>query len=221
MVAQFTFRIVPTLHTLQVIRAAWVAPCRYTSKFLFPPCRQSQYNLLLYICIHRHHDKARAIAVPQRRVNTRKGVARFVVYERWYKFLTARRLPKIKSHYKEARNFEYTYMRNPKRLESPVVYVTVVTIRKVNCATIYRRFIAVCLRQVLSSMRTQPDSSKINLARQKKNGPNFCTVKNGVQARFNRRARTPSPIHMLASQGSSRSSAPIAATRKFLDRHQP
>src|SRR6267378_3674698 len=64
---------------------------------------------------------------------------------------------------------------NHKWLESPVVYATVGTIRKVNCATTCRRFIAgLSQNKVLSSMAVPNQIAlKINLARQKKNGPNF------------------------------------------------
>ena len=64
---------------------------------------------------------------------------------------------------------------NHKWLESPVVNATPVTIRKVNCATTCRRFIAgLSQNKVLSSMAVHNQIGlKINLARQKKNGPNF------------------------------------------------
>ena len=65
--------------------------------------------------------------------------------------------------------------RNPKWLESRVVNATVGTIRKVNCATTCRRFIAgLSQNKVLSSMLVHTQIAlKINKARQKKNGPNF------------------------------------------------
>ena len=60
-------------------------------------------------------------------------------------------------------------------LESPVVNATLVTIRKVNCATTCRRHIAgLSQNKVFPSMAVPYQISlKINEARQKKNGPNF------------------------------------------------
>ena len=93
-------------------------------------------------------------------------------------FLTARRVAQDKIALLKEASEDFGGIptwRNPKRLESPVVYVTVGTIRKVNCATIYRRFIAgLSQNKVLSSMAVHNQIAlKINLARQKKNGPNF------------------------------------------------
>jgi hypothetical protein len=64
---------------------------------------------------------------------------------------------------------------NHKWLESRVVNATLFTIRKVNCATTCRRLIAgLSQNKVLSSLAVNNQIAlKIDLARQKKNEPNF------------------------------------------------
>jgi len=147
-------------------------------------------NLLLgftVLAFHRHHDKMLVghRRSSKRRILTRTAKARLdcvggtTVVQRWYKLLwPARRVAQDKFALLKEASEDFGGKRswhNHNWLESPVVYATVGTIRKVNYATTCRRFIAgLSQNKVLSSMavHTQIDL-KINLARQKKNGPNF------------------------------------------------